>query len=185
LKLAPDTHSAEEVIKLLDLAPLEREGGFFRRTAESSSMVFPPNISAQPSPGSPQTHAPRRAWSAILALFTPECFSALHRLAADELWFFHAGDSLECLRLFADGRGSRSKLGLDATAGERAQDVVSAGVWQGARLVAGGRWALVSCVVVPEFAWHDFELGDRAKLAAAHPEFAPDIAALTRSPRHS
>jgi hypothetical protein len=163
--LTPEHYPAEEVVRLLGLAPLEREGGFFRRSAESAALL----------PG-----GDRRAWSAIYALFTPEGFSALHRLAAEEIWFFQAGDPLESLRLSPDGRSQWVKLGLNPAAGERPQDVVAAGIWQGTRLAPGGRWALVSCVVAPEFLWSDFELGGREALATAHPDRAADIRALTR-----
>ena len=78
------------------------------------------------------------------------------------------------------GGGEWVKLGLDVAAGERPQDLVPAQVWQGTRLAPGGRWALVSCVVLPEFVWTDFELGKRAALLAAWPAFAEGITALTR-----
>lgn len=162
--LSPDTHTADDVVRLLQLEPLDREGGYFRRTGESATIL----------PGG------KRAWSTIYSLITPEGFSALHRLAADEIWCFHAGDTLESLRLRPDGHGAWVKLGLDAAAGEHPQDVVPAQVWQGTRLVSGGRWALASCLVVPEFAWGDFELGERGALTAGWPEFAAGIAALTR-----
>ena len=152
-------------MRLLRLEPLDQEGGFFRRTAESALVL----------PGSG-----RRAFSVIYSLLTPAGFSALHRLAADEIWCFHAGDALESLRLSPDGRGEWVKLGLDVTVGERPQDVVPAQFWQGTRLKAGGRWAFVSCVVAPEFVWGDFELGHREVLTAAWPAFAEGITALTR-----
>jgi len=164
--LSPETHSAEEVARLLQLAPLEQEGGFFRRTAESATRL----------------PVGRRAWSAIYALFTPEGFSALHRLTGEEVWSFHAGDALESLRLHPGGRGEWVKIGLNIPAGEKSQDVVAANVWQGTRLVPGGRWALVSCVVAPEFRWEDFELASRAELQVAYPKHAEGIAALTRVP---
>ena len=163
--LSPEHCTAEEVVWLLQLEPLELEGGFFRRTAESGLVL----------PG-----ASRRAWSAIYALFTPEGFSALHRLASDEVWCFHAGDPLESLRLKPEGSGEWVKLGLNTAAGERLQDFVPAQVWQGTRLVPGGRWALVSCVVAPEFSWADFELGGRETLTAAYPDFTEGIVMLTR-----
>jgi len=163
--LSPDTHTAAEVARLLRLVPLDQEGGYFRRTAEAATI--------NPAGG-------RRAWSMIYSLITPEGFSALHRLTTDEIWCFHAGDALESLRLRPDGGGEWVKLGLNFAAGERAQGVVPAQTWQGTRLVPGGRWALVSCVVVPEFVWSDFELGERTILAAAWPAFAEGIAALTR-----
>jgi predicted cupin superfamily sugar epimerase len=123
----------------------------------------------------------RRVYSTIYALFTPEGFSALHRLRSDEVWCFHAGDALESLRLHPDGEGEWTRLGLDIAAGERPQDIVEAHTWQGTRLVAGGRWALVSCIVSPEFAWDDFELGLREPLSAAFPTWAEPIRALTRA----
>lgn len=171
--LSPATHSAAEVVALLGLQPLDQEGGWFRRTAESSLLL--------PTTALPPTYqGSRRAYSVIQALFTPEGFSALHRLASDEIWCFHAGDPLESLRLHPDGRGEWVCLGLSPQAGQRIQDIVGANVWQGTRLVPGGRWALVSCTVVPEFVWSDFELGDRAALASAYGAFADGILGLTR-----
>lgn len=164
--LSPATHRAEEVIRLLDLEPLPSEGGWFRRVAESELRV----------PGSE-----RRACSAIYFLVTPEDFSAVHRVDAVETWCFHAGDAIELLVLGGDrGTGQFVTLGTDLPAGQVLQEMVPAGAWQGARLVAGGRWGLVSCIVAPEYLASGFRLGDRAELSAAYPAFASEIAALTR-----
>lgn len=163
--LSPATHSAEEVARLLDLAPLEQEGGFFRRTSEAEHLL----------PG-----GARRAYSLIYFLITPAGFSAMHRLDADETWCFHCGDGLESLRLMPGGTGRIVRLGLDLPAGETPQDVIPAGVWQGTRLRPGGRWALVSCVVAPEFRWSGFVLGDWRELTAQYPLFSREIMALSR-----
>lgn len=163
--LSPEHHTAAEVVRLLQLEPLELEGGFFRRTAESEQAL----------PGG------RRTWSVIYFLFTPEAFSALHRLAADEIWCFHSGDPLESLRLKPGGGSEWVKLGLNLTAGERPQDIVRVHTWQGTRLVSGGRWALVSCLVVPGFVWEDFELGHREALTAMYPKQTAGIRRLTRT----
>ena len=163
--LTPEHLTAWEVVRLLKLEPLDQEGGYFRRTGESATIL----------PGG------RRAWSMIHSLITPEGFSALHRLGQEEVWCFHAGDPLESLRLRPDGGGEWVKLGLNLARGERPQDVVPAQTWQGTRLTAGGRWALVTCVVAPEFQWGDFELGAREALVASHAGFATDIRALTRA----
>jgi uncharacterized protein len=170
-RLDPAVMAAEEVVRLLALEPLPHEGGFFRRTAESPHYL--------PTP----TGERRRVYSVIYALFTPEQFSALHRLATDEIWCFHAGDPLESLRLYTDGRVEWVRLGLDVAAGERPHDIVGGGVWQGTRLVAGGRWALVTCTVAPEFRWEEFELGERRELARRFPGAQGDILALTRERR--
>jgi predicted cupin superfamily sugar epimerase len=57
---------------------------------------------------------------------------------------------------------------------------VERGVWQGSRLVKGGRWALLGCTVSPGFEFEDYEAGDRAELSAGWPEFVAEIMALTR-----
>ena len=163
--LTPEHLTAWEVVRLLKLEPLDQEGGYFRRTGESATIL----------PGG------LRAWSMIHSLITPEGFSALHRLGKEEVWCFHAGDPLESLRLRPDGSGEWVKLGLNLARGERPQDVVPAQIWQGTRLAAGGRWALVTCVVAPEFVWSDFELGPCEALVASHAGFAADILALTRA----
>ncbi|WP_221030363.1 cupin domain-containing protein [Actomonas aquatica] len=169
--------SAESIITALGLQPLDQEGGYFRRTAEAGLWVKP---AEQIGGGDGDGDEARRAYSVIYALFTPEGFSAMHRLSNDEIWCWHAGDPLESLRLHADGSGEWVRLGANFAAGERPQDVVLAGVWQGTRLVPGGRWALVSCVLAPEFDWGDFELGERAELTAAYPNFGDGVTALTR-----
>jgi len=164
MNVSPATHTAAQVIALLDLAPLPHEGGWFRRTGEGPLLA----------------DGSRRAWSTIQALFTPEQFSALHRLADDELWIFQAGDPLELFRLTEDGRGENLFLGLNPAAGRQTQVVVPRGVWQGARLAAGARWVLVSCVAVPEFRWEEFQLGRRDELLTRHPTHAEAIHWLTR-----
>jgi hypothetical protein len=156
------------VLRLFGLEPLDQEGGYFRRVAESP-LVIPGTVLPAAIGGD------RRAYSVIYLLLTTGGFSALHRLTMDEIWFYLAGDPIESLRLSPGGAGW---VKLDA-AGRR-HDVVPAQTWQGTRLAAGGRWALCSMVVVPEFTWKDFELGDRAALASAYPAHAADIAALTR-----
>ena len=163
--LHPDTHTAEEVVRLLDLKPLEPEGGFFRRSAED---------------GTSSSGGDRRAYSVIYYLVTPSGFSEMHKLDSDETWCFHCGDSLESLRLTPAGEGRAVQLGLNLAAGETPQDVVRAGIWQGTRLRDGGRWALVSCVVAPEVRWSGYTLGDRAELTARYPDYASEIRRLTR-----
>ncbi len=180
--LSPDTHSAADVIRLLALEPLPHEGGWFRRLAESrvdnsnNPAAANADVPADPAGGS----GARCAWSSVYALFTPDSFSALHCLTSDEIWCFHAGDPLDSLRLYQDGVGERVSLGLDPGADQRAQDVVRSGTWQGTRLQSGGRWALVSCVVVPEFSWDGFRLGARTELVDRYPKWKTEIEALTR-----
>jgi len=58
--------------------------------------------------------------------------------------------------------------------------VVPRDVWQGARLVPGGRLALLGTTVAPGFDYADYETGERAALLARHPAARDLIVALTR-----
>ena len=71
-------------------------------------------------------------------------------------------------------------MGPDLDAGQRPQVVVPRDVWQGARLVPGGRLALLGTTVAPGFDYADYESGERAALLARHPAAHDLIVALTR-----
>ena len=153
--------AAREVMARLQLAPLPGEGGFFRQTSRTATA------------------------SSILFLLTPEEFSALHRLAQDELWHFHAGDAVEHVQLDAVSGGCRvTRLGPDVHGGDAPQVFVPARVWQGARIAEGGTarqgYALVGCTVSPPWDEHGFELGARAGLLRDFPGHERWIEALTR-----
>jgi predicted cupin superfamily sugar epimerase len=130
--------TAEEVVRLLSLAP-HPEGGYFRETFRDAS-----------SPGE------RGASTAIYYLLREGDESAWHRVDAAEVWHHYAGAPLD-VTLSADGRErSTLRLGTDLAAGERPQVVVPAGVWQAARPVGG--WTLVGCTVAPAFDFTGFEM---------------------------
>jgi len=164
--------AAEKIIADLRLAPLPHEGGFFRRTWTSPQTM----------PGG------RAAGSAILFLVAPGEFSALHRLATDEVWHFHAGDPVEHLQLDpSDGSALSARLGPDLAAGHQPQLVVRGGIWQGARLapVASGHagpagWALLGCVMAPAWEQKEFTLGRHEELRRIFPAHADLIAAFIR-----
>src|ERR1700677_4891842 len=166
--------TAEDVKKLLGLSPHPREGGWYVRTYEAEEFVEAGAFSDGRYSG------PRRTGTAIYYLLEPDTFSEMHRLTSDEVFHFYAGDAVEMLQLTADGRGERVVIGSDLARGQRPQVVVGRGVWQGSRLVAGGRWALLGCTVSPGFEFEDYEAGERVELCQGWPQFAEEIAALTR-----
>ncbi|HEX9944383.1 MAG TPA: cupin domain-containing protein [Thermoanaerobaculia bacterium] len=136
-----DPLSAEEVVRLLGLAP-HPEGGFYRETFRA--------------PSRPSANGGRGASTAIYYLLRRGEVSAWHRVDADEVWHHYAGAPLE-LALSADGRQrSAVRLGPDLAAGERPQAVVPAGVWQSARSL--GEWTLAGCTVAPAFEFAGFEM---------------------------
>jgi predicted cupin superfamily sugar epimerase len=149
------------------------EGGWFARTYTSPISLRGDLPAPAWAPGSTRETA-----SSILYLLEGGGTSRLHRIKADELWFFHAGGPLTVAELRADGSVARTALGLDAAAGQRAMHVVRGGTVFGAYVEAGVPFALVSCVVTPSFHWQDWEMPGRSVLLAGLPPTSgPDGAA--------
>ncbi len=163
---------AERIKALLNLRPHPAEGGFFAETYRSDERLAGEAL--------PTRYGGARAFgTAIYYLLTPETFSTMHRLASDEVFHFYLGDPVEMLHLFPDGTGRIVTLGPDLEAGMRPQAIVPRGAWQGARLVPGGRFALLGTTVAPGFDFADYEAGPREALLRTYPAFRDCIVALT------
>jgi hypothetical protein len=159
--------TAEEIKYLLRLDPHPVEGGFFRRTYTSSGTVELPQ-------------GVRALGSAIYYLLEAGTFSELHVLNSDEMFHFYLGDPVEMLNLYADGSSAVLTLGPDLSAGQQVQVLVSAGTWQGTRLMGEGKVALLGCTVTPGFNFADYRNGKYEELAGKWPAEAERIRALTR-----
>ena len=164
--------TAEEIIALLELKPHPKEGGFFTETWRADEAI-PPGVL-------PSRYASPRAFgTCIYYLLTPTTFSAMHRLQSDEIFHFYLGDPVEMLQLWPDGTGKVATLGIDLRAGMQPQVIVPRGVWQGARLVTGGKFALLGCTVAPGFDFADYEHGRREDLVRDYQQFREKIMAQT------
>lgn len=161
--------SAQQVIDLLGLTPHPEEGGFYRETWRSEDSI-------KTLPASYQ--GPRAYGTAIYYLLTPQTFSHMHLLDSVEVFHAYAGDAVEQLQLHPDGSARVVTLGTDLAVGQVPQEIVPAGVWQGARLAPGGQWALLGCTVSPGFDFADYHHGDRADLAHRWPTLTADQRAL-------
>lgn len=130
---------------LLDLQP-HPEGGWFRQTWASGEAITLADGRVRP------------AATLIHFLLPAGESSAWHRVASDELWLAHSGVvALELGGIDTTPVTAEAQLvGTDVAAGQLAQALVPAGVWQ--RTVPGDRDALVSCLVSPGFDFADFEL---------------------------
>lgn len=167
----PGPLTGDEIIALLGLRPLVGEGGYFAETLRSGRL---------PAEALPDHPGDRSAKTAIYYLLTPDTVSAMHRLPGPELFHHYAGDSVRQLQLAPDGTGRVVRLGSDLRAGDRPQQLVPAGHWQGARLLPGPHgFALMGTTMSPGFDPADWVGGARDALAEAYPAFAEEIARLT------
>lgn len=138
--------AAAAVIARLNLAP-HPEGGWYRQTWKAETSVA----------------SGRAAGTAILFLLEAGARSHWHRVDADELWLFQAGDPLTLMTAAgAEGEGAKVsvRLGADVLAGDTPQHLVATGDWQAAigPEAGGAGWSLVACVVVPGFEFSGFEM---------------------------
>ena|SRR5579859_4709519 len=166
--------NAEEIITLLNLKPHPKEGGFFAETYRADEAV---SLSVLPS----RYTGPRAFGTCIYYLLTPLTISAMHRLQSDEIFHFYLGNPVEMLQLLPDGTGKTVTLGPDLQAGMTPQVIVPRSVWQGSRLVPGGKFALFGCTVAPGFDFADYEHGRREDLIKSHPRFREKIVGLTNA----
>lgn len=165
----------EQVIELLQLTPLSREGGMYKKTYRSEETLPDGVLSGRVGP-----HV---AGGAILYLLTPDTYSRMHRLPTDEIWHFYMGAACETTVLLPDGTGYTIRLGQDIANGEVVQAVAPRGAWQGTRLVGDGEWALLGTTLAVDYEPSDYEDGDRDALLAAYPAFAGALNILTGPPR--
>ena len=164
--------TADELIRLLQLQPHPKEGGYFRETYRADESLSG-NALAGRYGGS------RAASTAIYYLLTATTYSALHRLQSDEVFHFYLGSPVRMLQLFPDGKARTVILGPDLQAGQQVQVVMPRGVWQGSLLEPNGEFALLGCTVAPGLDYADYEGGRRDELTAQYPQFADLIQRLT------
>jgi predicted cupin superfamily sugar epimerase len=175
--MARKNHSADQEIKrlvrVLKLKPHPKEGGYFVETYRSTESIQANSL--------PRRYGSGRCFStAIYYLFTPESVSLMHRVKSDEVFHFYIGDPLEMLQLGPGMKGKRIFIGGTLFEGMRPQVVVPKGIWQGARLKPGGKYALIGNTVAPGFEYEDYEHGSRKKLMAQFPAYRKTIESLTR-----
>ncbi|BCK47212.1 cupin domain-containing protein [Streptococcus dysgalactiae] len=154
----------EDWVRRLGLEP-HVEGGYFKQTEKASERL---DFSGKE----------RALYTSIYFLLEETNLSHFHRLTADEIWYFHAGEALTVHMITPDGHYEAVTLGLDLSKGQRLHYCVPKGTIFGSTVEKD--YALVSCLVVPGFEFDDFELFKRADLLAAYPEHQAIIERLTR-----
>lgn len=170
-----DDDLVKKIIKKFDMIPLENEGGYFTETYRSQELILKEHL--------PLRYKSERCFlTSILYLITPDSFSSLHKVVSDEMFHFYLGDPVVMLNLFEDGKGQEIKLGSNIFGGEQVQYLVPKNTWQGAKLVKGGRFALLGTTVSPGFEYEDFILAKayESEIINKYPEFSVLITELIR-----
>jgi predicted cupin superfamily sugar epimerase len=155
----------KSLIELYKLEPLPVEGTLFTSTYRSKQEF---------DGGKP-------CGTAIIALYCnePRSASIFHKLPADEIWHFYAGDPLRLVLLYPDGSSKDVIMGNDPLKGQHVQFVIPAGVWQAGHMVEGGKYSLFGCTMAPGFTGDMFEGGTREVLMNIYPKKADDINRLS------
>jgi len=131
--------TAADIVRLLELAP-HPEGGHYRQTWRAEAR-----------------EGERAVGTAIYYLLEAGEVSRWHRVDADEVWHWYAGDPLQLT--IASGTERKSfVLGPDLASGARPQVLVPKHHWQMAEPL--GRWTLAGCTVSPGFLFEGFELAE-------------------------
>ena len=141
-----DQLRAEDIARILELAPLPGEGGMFRNTLDDGVST------------------------AIYFLLQRDQPTMLHRLPGPETFHFYAGAPARLLLLSSGGGFEQPVLGTDLTAGQRPQLLVEAGRWQAAETL--GDWSLLGTTMAPGYRQQDFELASRDELLSGWPHAA-------------
>lgn len=171
---APMPAAAKAIIDHFHMQNIPHEGPWFLQTHKSDDVIE--GALAERYPGK------RWAYTAIYAVFTRSDFSAMHRLATDELWHFYGGSPAQILLLYPDGRGEVKIWGSNILKGEEPQIMVPRGTWMGARPIGDPKtaYSFGANTLAPGFEYSDYEPGYRDELVALYPKFAGQITELTR-----
>jgi hypothetical protein len=111
-------------------------------------------------------------------LVTPKARVLLHRIRSDQMYHHYAGDPLEVLLLYADGRTEVKPVGADLAAGMRPQLFIPGGTFHMARVAAGGEYSLLGTSVWLRAELADVEMGIVDQLVETYPQARDAIAAF-------
>lgn len=159
--MSADTALISRIVEQLHLQP-HPEGGFYRQTYRSDERI----ARSKPSHAALEY----RASTGIYYMLHGDAYSAWHRIDADEMWHFYAGDPMCIHVLDPQGGWSMQRVGHMLEHPEAVyQLVVPAGCWFAAERDGPRGFSLVGCTVAPGFEFEDFELADTQDLLRGYP----------------
>lgn len=156
------------LIKTLGLQ-VHPEGGYYKQTYVSQLQITTSDGKT------------RQLATAIYYYLESDDYSSWHRLQADEIWHYYSGSTLTLHMIDEHGKLTRQHLGNPAKGeGVEPQVIIPANVWFAAEVDCIDSYTLVGCIVIPGFAWEDFELGKVEDLVKQYPKHKNIIERLTR-----
>ena len=138
------------------------EGGYFRETLRDDTLN-------------------RSPYSSIYFLLTHDNISHFHRIDADEVWYYHAGQTLKIHMITPKGEYQTVKLGRDIDCGECLQYCVPKGTIFASTLDSAEGYSLVGCMCQPGFEYEHFELLTQEYLIRQYPQYESIIKRLAIS----
>lgn len=126
----------------------------------------------------PLMHGDRNIATSIYFLLKEGQVSHLHRLTADELWYYHQGDALKVTVIDKHGTLTEHLVGPHPEKGETLQLIIPAGSIFGSE--PSGEYSLVGCMVSPGFDFKDFELFTTSQLLSIYSQHEKQIRSLTK-----
>lgn len=148
--------TAQYWIDHLNLQP-HPEGGYYKEVFRSANGVT--RVGEQ---------IEKQACTSIYYLLEGKDFSGFHRLASDELWYFHKGAPLHIHVI--DNNGAHSVIELSDSATGQLQAVIPPNTWFASEIPSGSGFALVSCAVAPGFDFAEFEMAKQQEMGAQYPK---------------
>lgn len=150
------TTDANYWINHLQLQP-HPEGGYYKEIFRSANGVT--------RVGAIDT---KQACTSIYYLLEGRDFSGFHRLASDELWYFHKGAPLHIHVL--DYEANLTTIELSDTETGNLQAIIPPNTWFAADIPSATGFVLVSCAVAPGFDFAEFEMAGKDVMIAKYPQ---------------
>jgi predicted cupin superfamily sugar epimerase len=151
-----DKKNASYWIDHLNLLP-HPEGGYYKEVFRSKQQVL--RLGAAEL---------KQACTSIYYLLEGADYSGFHRIASDELWYFHKGEPL--LIHMVDENGVYSSVELSDTTSGVLSTVVEAGLWFASEIPSRNGFTLVSCAVAPGFEFSEFEMARKENMKHLYPQ---------------
>ena len=155
-------------IERLSLLP-HPEGGYYKEVFRSGQQITRVGDSAV-----------LQACTSIYYLLEGADYSGFHKIASDELWYFHKGMPLTVHVISKEGK--HEAMELSGQPGGQLSLVVPGGLWFAAELPSKTGYTLVSCAVSPGFEFSEFEMAEREELMKSYPGNEELFGRLCRSP---